>query len=124
MLRTRAKNIDRLWAKLQVEESKRGLSVSRSPDPTLFSAVHGWAAGHSLDEVLDEDFLVAGDFVRHIKQVVDLLSQLAEVTPNSETARTARRSISALDRGVVAIATRLGENEPSEVLGIEDDEAT
>jgi ATP-dependent RNA helicase HelY len=124
MLRTRAKSIDGLWSKLRAEESKRGLSESRSPDPTLFSAVHGWAAGHSLDEVLDEDFLVAGDFVRHIKQVVDLLSQIAEVTPNSETARTARRSISALDRGVVAIATRLGENEPPDVSAIQDAGAT
>jgi ATP-dependent RNA helicase HelY len=124
MLRTRAKSIDRLWAKLRVEESKRGLSVTRSPDPTLFSAVHGWAAGHSLDEVLDEDFLVAGDFVRHIKQVVDLLSQIAEVATNSETARTARQSIKALDRGVVAIATRLGENEASEVATIQDGEPT
>jgi ATP-dependent RNA helicase HelY len=124
MLRTRAKNIDGLWSKLRVEESKRGLSVSRQPDPTLFSAVHGWAAGHSLDEVLDEDFLVAGDFVRHIKQAVDLLSQIAEVTPNSDTARTARRSISALDRGVVAIATRLGDNEPPEAVAIQDAEAT
>jgi ATP-dependent RNA helicase HelY len=119
MLRTRAKSIDRLWSKLRVEESKRGLSVTKSPDPTLFSAVHGWAAGHSLDEVLDEDFLVAGDFVRHIKQVVDLLSQIAEVATNSETARTARQSIKALDRGVVAIATRLGENEASEVATIQ-----
>ena len=58
--------------------------------------------------------------MRHIRQVVDLLSQIAEVTTNSETARTARQSIKALDRGVVAIATRLGETEVPEVTTTQD----
>ena len=34
--------------------------------------------------------MTGGDFVRNVKQVIDLLRQIAEVAPEAETAATAR----------------------------------
>jgi ATP-dependent RNA helicase HelY len=35
-----------------------------------------WANGHSLSSVLKDSDLTVGDFVRNMKQIVDLLRQL------------------------------------------------
>ena len=58
-----------------------GCPVTRLPDPTFLAAGHAWAAGESLDDVLDDEDLSGGDFVRNVKQLIDLLRQIAEVAP-------------------------------------------
>jgi ATP-dependent RNA helicase HelY len=80
------KKAERIMAysrQIRAEEAKRGLPETREPDPTIFGQVHGWASGHELSDVLDDD-TPAGDFVRNIRQVVDLLGQLADCSPSLE----------------------------------------
>jgi ATP-dependent RNA helicase HelY len=68
--------------------------------------MHAWAAGDSLADVLDdEEDLTGGDFVRHVKQVIDLLHQLADVAPRTETAQAARTAADDCFRGVVAASS-------------------
>jgi ATP-dependent RNA helicase HelY len=100
--------IERVWRDLSANEDDAGLPETRAPDPGLVGAMYAWADGDSLSEVLDEDEdLTGGDFVRHVKQVVDLLHQVAEVAPAAETAAGARRAADACLRGVVAASSLL-----------------
>ncbi len=70
--------------------------------------MHAWAAGETLTEVLEDDEdLTGGDFVRHVKQVIDLLHQIGDVAPNPETADRARGAARDCFRGVVAASSLL-----------------
>jgi len=85
-------------------ERQRGLPETRIPESGFASTVWGWARGGELDAVLDAD-LPAGDFVRNIKVLVDLLGQVAVVAPSEGTRRTAAHAASLLSRGVVATSS-------------------
>ena len=61
-----------------------------------------WARGQSLDAVLDDGDLAAGDFVRRCKQLVDLLDQVAGAADDTGVRRAARQAIDGVLRGVVA----------------------
>ena len=49
-----------------------------------------------------------GDFVRNVKQLIDLLRQLGEVLPDEGSAANARRAADALFRGVIAASSVVG----------------
>ena len=57
--------------------------------------------------LLDED-LTGGDFVRNVKQLIDLLRQIGDVAMAAETSRTARSAADALFRGVIAASSTVG----------------
>lgn len=82
-------------------ESAYGLPESREVDPGLVAATYGWASGGSLNDVLAEETLTPGDFVRNMRQVIDVLSQLAHVAPDDKTRRAARQAKGLLQRGIV-----------------------
>jgi len=63
---------------------------------------YAWAAGEGFAEVVSEEELSGGDFVRTMKQLIDLVRQLALVAPSRETRRVAEQAAEALFRGVVA----------------------
>lgn len=84
-------------------ESAYGLPESRMVDPGLFAAAHGWTAGGGLGDILAIEHLSGGDFVRLMKQLVDVLSQLANVAPEKATRQTARMAVEAIQRGVVDV---------------------
>ncbi len=95
------RGVARCVAEVQRLESAYGLPESRDVDPGLFAATHGWAAGGGLGDILDTEELSGGDFVRSMKQVIDVLSQLAVICLDVETRRTARRAIELVQRGIV-----------------------
>jgi ATP-dependent RNA helicase HelY len=75
--------------------------------------MYRWARGEPLARVLasghnyDAD-MPAGDFVRWARQVLDLLGQLKEASAASpELRETARKAITAVNRGVLAYQTGL-----------------
>ncbi|MCL2090220.1 MAG: DEAD/DEAH box helicase [Micrococcales bacterium] len=94
--------VERAWRTVADLESEMGLDRTPPPDLGLVDAVHRWALGRSLPSVLRAGRLEAGDFVRWVKQVVDLLGQLAQAAPDPGVRATARRAMDALRRGVVA----------------------
>jgi hypothetical protein len=59
--------------------------------------------------VVSEEELSGGDFVRNIKQLIDLLRQIAEVAPDAATRSTAAAASEALFRGVVAASSTVGD---------------
>lgn len=97
----------RLWSALEDTEEEHDLPRTAYPDPGIAHLVHAWARGKSLETVLAETEMAAGDFVRRCKQVCDLLDQIAVVSTDRELARTARAAGDAVMRGVVA-ADRVG----------------
>ena len=88
-------------AEVQRKESAYGLPESRSIDPGLVAATYGWASGGSLVDVLTGETLTPGDFVRSMRQVIDILSQLAHIAPDEKTRKTARQAKGLLQRGIV-----------------------
>ncbi|NLG23234.1 MAG: DEAD/DEAH box helicase [Actinomycetales bacterium] len=90
-----------IWSQLTDREAEHTLPLTGELDPGIAWMVHRWASGRSLEEVLRDGELSAGDFVRRSKQVVDLLGQIAQAA-DGPVAATARRASDAMLRGVVA----------------------
>ncbi|MEZ5244301.1 MAG: DEAD/DEAH box helicase [Acidimicrobiales bacterium] len=101
----RFRDIDRLARELAASERHNGVPETRPPEAGFAPIAHSWAAGEELSVLLEtDDDLTAGDFVRNIKQLIDLLRQIAAVAPEPATARAARHAADAIHRGVVALS--------------------
>jgi ATP-dependent RNA helicase HelY len=87
---------------LSAEERAGGLGAHRPPDPGFFAAAHGWVAGHALSTVVGDEDVTGGDFVRTIKQLIDLARQVADVAPQAATRAAARQVATIARRGIVA----------------------
>ena len=94
-----------LWAGLDALERQHHLDFLREPDLGFAWAAYRWAEGAKLDEVLTETDLAAGDFVRWVKQLLDLTDQVADAAGDSGLRRTARQASDALRRGVVSYSS-------------------
>src|SRR5215472_7339382 len=88
----------KLWAELDGIEKRHRLSFLRQPDAGFAERAHAWASGEPLEVLLDDD-TTPGDFVRAVKQLIDLLDQIRD----SDLAAGA--AIKALRRGVVAYSS-------------------
>ena len=67
--------------------SSTGSAVHRPPEPTFFAVAYAWVAGESFAEVVADEELTGGDFVRTMKQLIDLLGQIATVAPDPDDTR-------------------------------------
>ncbi|NDL56086.1 DEAD/DEAH box helicase [Phytoactinopolyspora mesophila] len=99
------KRMVQLWSDLDSLESDHRLDFLREPDFGFADAAWRWASGHRLDTVLSNAGLAAGDFVRAIRQLLDLLDQIADAAAGTPLRETARLASGSLRRGVVAYAT-------------------
>ena len=94
-----------IWGDLDALEGDFRLDFLREPDLGFAWAAYRWASGASLGVVLDESGLAAGDFVRWVKQILDLADQIADAAGAGPLRQTARAAVQALRRGVVAYAS-------------------
>ncbi len=69
----------REWSALEDVEEANKLPLTGEPELGLVWPIFKWAKGRHLQEVLSGTDLAAGDFVRWVKQVIDLLDQLAKI---------------------------------------------
>ena len=95
----------RIWRDLDALERDNRVDFLRQPDPGFAWAAWRWAEGDDLDDVLGETGLSAGDFVRVVKQLLDLAGQVADAASGTPVRKTAREAVGLLRRGVVALAT-------------------
>ena len=79
-----------------------GIRIARERRPGI---AWRWASGDALDDVLGDTQLSAGDFVRWVKQVIDLAGQVADAAAGSPVRDVAREAVRAMRRGVVAYST-------------------
>lgn len=92
--------ITSIWSQLEDIEEDFGVKTQREPDFGFAYASYKWANGHSLSNVLKGSDMTVGDFVRNIKQLIDLLTQISGA---SDALRpTCREAIKRIDRGVVS----------------------
>ncbi|SDE54333.1 ATP-dependent RNA helicase HelY [Blastococcus fimeti] len=95
-------------ARLSEVEAAHGVRVTRDLDLGFAWAAYRWADGQSLDRVLAGaeqagTELSGGDFVRWMRQLIDLLDQVAKVADDA-VASVARAAVGKVRRGVVAVA--------------------
>lgn len=95
-----------LWGELNEGERRHGISPMPEVDAGLVSIMYGWASGDSLGELLTEDDLLPGDFVRWARQVLDVLDQVTTISLLPEELRDrARTARTLVDRGIVALSS-------------------
>ena len=94
----------RAWAELKDVESEFGVDSLREPDAGFADAAYRWTSGAALEDVLARGELLAGDFVRWAKMLIDLLDQVGDVAP-PPLAKVARSALGSLRRGVVAYSS-------------------
>ena len=100
-LQSRWKLLQTMSNKIAKDEERSGVTPHRSLDAGLMDVTFAWASGDELIDILDED-LTAGDFVRTMKQLIDLLRQISLVAEKQQTREAAQAAIQATLRGVVA----------------------
>jgi ATP-dependent RNA helicase HelY len=117
-VRKRWQRIAEISYELEEIEEEAGLAVHRPPDPTFVAVAFNWAAGEGFAEVVEAEELSGGDFVRTMKQLIDVIRQLALVAPERATRRNAEQAADQLFRGVVAASSAVEtiDAEPESVL--------
>jgi len=100
----------RLWAQIRSDEQRQRIAHSREPDDGFVAAIHQWTTtGDLASSLAASDVsgsgspLSAGDFVRWCRQVLDLLDQVRNAAPTPALRTTAKRAITDIRRGVVAV---------------------
>jgi len=101
--------VDRLVSlhlELQALEARHGLEITRRPDPGIVDATYRWAQGANLLQVLTHSDITAGDFVRWMRQVIDLLGQISQAVEGDDHVRwAAHEAADLVNRGVVAYSS-------------------
>src|SRR5579859_6107530 len=83
----------RTWSELDQLEKDNDLSFLRGPDFGFAWAAYRWARGVKLENVLAESpDLTPGDFVRSVKQLIDLLDQIASASASAPDPASASAS--------------------------------
>ena len=94
------------WSALEDVEEANKLPLTGEPELGLVWPIFKWAKGRHLQDVLSGTDLAAGDFVRWVKQVIDLLDQLAKIPSlDPRVARLCGDAIKLIKRGVVAYSS-------------------
>jgi ATP-dependent RNA helicase HelY len=113
-LQERWRSIQGVARELNFDEQALGLVQTRPPDAGFVALASAWANGKELAALLappeagsgsGAPVISAGDFVRNVKQLIDLLRQLGEVLADDGAAGSAREAADALFRGVVAASS-------------------
>lgn len=99
----KVQEIAKIWGELESLEGEFGLTTQREPDFSMAWSVYRWSSGTSIARVLRETDVTAGDFVRHIKQIIDLLGQLIDADPLSQAKYL--ESLARIDRGLVKMSS-------------------
>ena len=93
------KEIVKIWSKIHEIESEHEVKTQKEPDFGFCWMAFRWGGGHGLNSILKNSDLSVGDFVRAIKQLIDLLNQVAGA--KNDLRDKCFSAIKKLDRGVV-----------------------
>ena len=101
-VQTALSGISKIYGRIHSAETDLNLEPMRAPDFGFCWASHKWASGNSLTSVLKGNDLTVGDFVRSMKQIIDLLRQLRVAAPHLQP--VIDQALTKVDRGVIAYA--------------------
>lgn len=95
--------IHQIWGHVEGIEHDHKVHESRKLDAGLAWALYRWARGATLMKILTSNDVTAGDFVRWVRQVIDLLGQIVAVTPpDSALHANAMTAIDLCKRGIIS----------------------
>ncbi|OLO57301.1 DEAD/DEAH box helicase, partial [Actinomyces oris] len=77
-------------------ESLARIEASSGAEPALAGAVQAWCDGAQLADILDATELTAGDFVRWCKQLLDVVGQIASLSPPADASPEQSRAVTGL----------------------------
>ena len=77
-------------------ESLARIEASSGAEPALAGSVQAWCDGAQLADILDVTELTAGDFVRWCKQLLDVVGQIASLSPPPDAAADQARAVTNL----------------------------
>ena len=86
---------------LQEKQSDYRLPKDQRLQLDMAWGIYRWATGARLQDALKLTGLLAGDFIRWSKQIIDLLDQIS-VSADSQVAQTSYEAIDLVKRGIVA----------------------
>jgi ATP-dependent RNA helicase HelY len=92
-----------LEGRIKTLESREGLNLMRQVDTGFMQVVHDWASGEELEYMASTyPQYSAGDFVRSMKQVVDIMRQIKEVAEDPVLARKVSQAMDLVNRSIIA----------------------
>lgn len=100
--RLAGEEMNRIARDIYQVERKHRLSYARTLDFSFAFAAQRWAQGADLAEIIELTDLAAGDFVRAMRQLLDLAHQISDAAGDSPVRDTARRGANAVLRGIIA----------------------
>jgi ATP-dependent RNA helicase HelY len=109
--------VRRIWHEVSLVERDARLDRGAEPDIGFSEAAYSWAAGRSLQAVLHNSDLTAGDFVRWVRQVADFAGQIADAAGPGDLRDTARLLLRSMRRGVVSYAAEMDADEGDDLTG-------
>jgi ATP-dependent RNA helicase HelY len=104
-VRTAVTALTDLEAEVMAQEQAAGLQLTRPLELDFAERTWRWASGERLEDVLADAEVSPGDFVRIMKQLIDLLRQIAVAATDERVRTTARGAVDAVLRGVVAYSS-------------------
>jgi ATP-dependent RNA helicase HelY len=107
-LKKRWADIESISRRITSSEIRAGLLPHRAPDPGFMATSFDWSHGTSLFDILDEDDVTAGDFVRTMKQLIDILRQFTTLDSQSVSTSTSAEAAKSLFTGVIAASSQIG----------------
>lgn len=113
-VRQRAEKVLQISSRLAALETVNGISPHRPPDPTFAAVAYAWVAGDGFAELVQAEDLTGGDFVRTIKQLIDVLTQIGRNATDPATRSAALSAAEAAHRGVIADAAVIAVSAPEE----------
>ena len=109
-LRQALQHTSRLSTQLRADEQTHRIGPTREPDDGFVTVIYRWARSGDLAASLAAadaggtgSPLLAGDFVRWCRQVLDLLDQVRSAAPDTELRAAAKSAVNDVRRGVVAV---------------------
>jgi ATP-dependent RNA helicase HelY len=97
------KEVISTWRRIVNLEDEYGLASQREPNFDLAWSAYRWANGFQLNSILRETEIPVGDFVRNMRQIIDLLGQLRSA--NISLKNLVEDAIRRIDRGVIAYSS-------------------
>lgn len=94
------KHLNQIFIELREVEARNRVNTVTKPEPGFSWAIFLWVEGKPLNRILQVADMSAGDFVRTSRRLVDVLEQLASVSPTS-VSQAAHSAVSAIRRGIV-----------------------
>jgi ATP-dependent RNA helicase HelY len=84
-------------------EARQGLDLLRQPDAGFIRVVYDWASGEDLEYISSVyPQYSPGDFVRNMKQVIDIMRQIKEVTEDPVLKNRISEAMERIHRSIVA----------------------